>query len=433
MRIETAEERKEINIPISEIISEGGKLNIFPSVKNYFSVDYKPGSQKLSLVAGGFIGLIPINDNLAIDIKSKFPISNLTHIVAIAEDNFNTLSFFSRKYKESNDFKPIILEFMAECLSNELQSLDSEGMLKSYLLKTEDTTKIRGKLNINSSIKSLWSHGNFNKASVSYHEFTPDNIFNRLIKLTLKYCIDELLKINSKKASLKNQLIQYYSTFESVSLVPRSNVLDEVLSFIKADKIPTLRNYYVNICEICRLILNQQGISFKELGDEDDQNLSSFTLDMALIFEKYLLKSIRNNRHLLLDETLILDGNKEGRKPLYNQPSAASSDAKPDIILKKNDKYQLIIDAKYKAKTKEIDRYQIITHALSYNAKIAILVLPKNEHYQGEKLVNLGTIGQEFGITLYEYYFDLSSTDLNSEEISLVKSIKTILQKNLQS
>lgn len=428
MRIETAEERKEINIPISEIISEGGKLNIFPSVKNYFSVDYKPGSQKLSLVAGGFIGLIPINSNLAINIKPKFPISNLTHIVAVAEDNFNTLSFFSRKYKESEEFNPTVLEFMAECLLNELQTLDSEGMLKSYLLKTEETTKLRGKLNINTSIKSLWAHGHFNKASISYHEFTPDNIFNRLIKLTIKYCIDELIKIDSKRVNLNNQLIEYYLAFDAVSVVHHKDVLEDVLSVIEANKVPVLRNYYVNICEICRLILNQTGISFKELGGEDDKNLSSFTLDMALIFEKYLLNSIRNHRHLLSDKTVILDGNKEGKKPLYNQPSIAKSDAKPDIIFKENDKFKLIIDAKYKTKTKEIDRYQVITHALSYNAEVAILALPKNENHHQERLVKLGTIGQEFGITLYEYYFDLSSNDLNSEEINLVNSLKTLLQ-----
>ena len=61
MRVEQAEERSEIDIPISEIVRDGGSLNILPTVKNYFSIDYKPRTQKLSLVAGGYIGLIPIN------------------------------------------------------------------------------------------------------------------------------------------------------------------------------------------------------------------------------------------------------------------------------------------------------------------------------------------------------------------------------------
>ena len=71
MRIEQAEERQEIDIAISEVVKEGGKLDIYPSVKKYFSIDYKPKNDKLSLVAGGFIGLIPINSEFAIEIKPK--------------------------------------------------------------------------------------------------------------------------------------------------------------------------------------------------------------------------------------------------------------------------------------------------------------------------------------------------------------------------
>ncbi len=174
MRIEQAEERKEIDIAISEVVKDGGELNILPNVRKYFSIDYKPKNDKLTLVAGGFIGLIPINSELAIEIKPKFSISNLTRMVAIAEDNFNTLSFFSKNYRESGNFSPVLFEFMAECLANELQTLEEEGLLKDYLLTKENTHKIRGRINVNDSIKSLWSHGHFNKASVSYFESYDD-------------------------------------------------------------------------------------------------------------------------------------------------------------------------------------------------------------------------------------------------------------------
>ncbi|MBG79039.1 MAG: hypothetical protein CL570_08445 [Alphaproteobacteria bacterium] len=170
------------------------------------------------LVAGGFIGLIPINNNLAIEIKPKFSISNLTRIVSIAEDSFSTLSFFSKKYKESEYSNSVVFEFMAECLFNELQTLEREGVLKEYILKKENADQIRGRININDSIKMLWSHGHFNKASISYYDFTPDNPFNQLIKFTLKFCIEELALINSTKHSLREALIEYYSMFDMVSL-----------------------------------------------------------------------------------------------------------------------------------------------------------------------------------------------------------------------
>lgn len=414
MKILRAEERQEINISISEVVREGGKLNILPYVKKYFSIDYKPKNDKLTLFAGGFIGLIPINNELAIEIFPKFSIANLTRIVTIAEDRFNTLSFFSKKYKESDFSNSVVFEFMAECLSNELETLEMEGMLKEFLLKKENTHKIRGRIDINSSIKALWSHGNFNKASISYYDFTVDNPFNRLIKMTLKFCIEELTLISSAKESLRESLIKYYSMFEMVSLDKNLQSMDKVFNEIENDKIPMLRSYYTNICEICRLILNKSGVDFNK--DGDDLELSSFTLDMSSIFEKYLLNSIRFHRAIFPASVTILDGNKEGRKKFFNLPGIGKGDAKPDIILKDGDTCKIIADAKYKPKSKESDRYQVISHALSYDAKIAVLILPKEESYSGESLVKIGGVGDTYKLELYEYYYNLSSNDLVEEE-----------------
>ena len=128
----------------------------------------------------------------------------------------------------------------------------------------------------------------------------------------------------------------------------------------------------------------------------------------------------------IIEGTVILDGNKEGKKKFYNQPSIAKGDAKPDIILKEGETYQVIADAKYKAKTKDSDRYQVISHALSYNAKVAILILPKSDGYAGEALVKLGDVGSEYQINVYEYYFNLSSNNLAEEEKKLAEVLLSL-------
>lgn len=425
MRIEQAEERKEIDIAISEVVKEGGKLNILASVKKYFSIDYKPRNDKLSLVAGGFIGLIPINGDLAIEIKPKFSISNLTRIVSIAEDSFNTLSFFTKKYREAENFSPIVFEFMAECLANEIQTLEEEGVLKEYLSKTESTHKIRGRINVNDSIKKLWSHGHFNKVSVTYFDLTLDNPYNRLIKSTVKFCIEELSLIESDKVLLREYLIELYSMFDTVTLIDNVSSFEDVYASIGNDKVSTLRKYYVNICEICRLIINRRGVNFDEAGD--DLQLNSFTLDMASTFEKYLLNSIRLNRSIFPEGTSILDGNKEGKKKFFNQPSLSNGYAKPDIIIKEYETYQVIADAKYKLKKGGLsDRYQVISHALSYGASVAVLIMPKDENYNGECLVRLGSVGADYQVDIYEYYFDLASHDLSAEEKLLTEALRSL-------
>lgn len=425
MRIELGEERKEIDIPISEIVQDGGALNILPNVKNYFSIDYKPKNDKLTLVAGGFIGLIPINNNLAIEIRPKFSISNLARIVEVAEDKFKALGFFSKTYHETNEFNSVMFEFFAECFENELKVLFEEGILKSYVNTSEYTQSIKGRLNISESIRSLWSHGHFNKGAISYFNFTSDNHFNRLIKYTLNYCIRELSFLSSRKAALSSSLIEFYSMFDNVPLDSDSKSLDYVADAIRLNKISELRSYYTNICEICRLILSKTGVVFDESGA--DIRLSSFTLDMAATFERYLLNSIRNNRDIFPENTSIIDGNNEGKKRLYNQPSESKSDAKPDIIIKTGESFRIIVDAKYKIKSKEDDRYQVIAHSLSYGAKIAVLILPKEKGLVSQPMLKLGSIGQEYKLDVYEYYFDLSAENLAEEERLLSQRISTLL------
>ena len=425
MRIEKGEERSEIDIPLSEIIGEGGKLNILPDVKKYFSIDYKPRNDKLTLVAGGYIGLIPINDDLAVEITPRFPISNLTRIVSVAEDKFNTLDFFARKYKEVGAATPVVFEFMAECLANELKELESEGVLKEYLRRNEDSHKIKGRIDINGSIKHLWSHGHFNKAHISFFDFTPDNPFNQLIKYAINYCIVELHAIQSEKTKIRKELIEFYSYFDGVTLYHDRRFEKDVYDSLESDKISDLRKYYANVCEICRLIINNSGVSFDESGH--DIEMSTFTLDMSTTFEKYLINSLRLNRATFPESTAILDGNREGKKKFYRQPSLAKSDAKPDVIIKIDDQHQIIADAKYKPNCKDSDRYQAISHALSYRSNIAVLVLPKTSVSPSAPLRKLGTVGYSYEVDVFEYYFDLAEANLEEEEQRFASSLASLV------
>ncbi|MAD63852.1 hypothetical protein [Haliea sp.] len=424
MRVEQAEERSEIDIPISEIVRDGGSLNILPTVKNYFSIDYKPRTQKLSLVAGGYIGLIPINTELAIEIRPKFSIANLTRVVSVAEDKFRTLEFFNRKYREVEDASPVVLEFLAKCLVTELRAVFEEGVLKEYLPKSEISTRIRGRLSIDRSVKHLWSKGLFHRAHTTYHEFTADNAFNRLLKYTLRFCIEELDLIESESLQLRERLIDYYTMFDQVALDENLRCLDEVSMAIANQKVSVLRSYYINLCEICRLIITKKGVSFDETGS--DLELSSFILDMALTFEKYLLNSLRQHRDKLPGDAIVLDGNAEGRKKFYNQPSVGKGDAKPDIVLKTGNRNAVIADAKYKSKSKDTDRYQVISHALSFDSKVAVLILPRDSSYNGDRLVKLGGVGVQSPVDVFEYYFDLSSEDLVKEEEDLAKCLSSL-------
>jgi 5-methylcytosine-specific restriction enzyme subunit McrC len=171
--------------------------------------------------------------------------------------------------------------------------------------------------------------------------------------------------------------------------------------------------------------MDQAGVSIEDEGK--DLSLSSFTLDMSSVFENYLLNALRLNRGVFPEKTFILDGNKEGRKKFYNQPSSSHAYAKPDFILQIGDECKVLVDAKYKDSSKETDRYQIISHALSYNSNIAVLVLPMVDFSpDAPKLHKIGTLGDSHTVDVYEYYFDLSSEDLAGAERNFSKVIASL-------
>ena len=422
MRIEVGEERSEIDIDISEIVHEGGTLNILPQVKNYFSIDYKPRNNKLSLAAKGYIGLIPITTDLAIDIRPKFSINNLARLVSIAQGKFKSISYFSRYYNEKADAPKVVSEFLLDSFIAELEKLSSEGIFRDYLAKNEQSVCIKGRLNIADSIKKLWSHGNFHKVSIDYYELSPETSLNKLIKYTLEYCLTNLHK-ELITPDIKAKLIFFHQGFSNVTIGRSENFLQDAFEIIKNNKIPELRNYYINICEICRLLLTGSGIDFDNHGTM--LNISSFIVNMENIFESFLLNSLRNRKGLLHLNCTILDGNDEGKKKFFTPPGRGKGDAKPDIIIKINNDIKIIADAKYKLKSKDSDRYQVISHALSYEAKIAILIMPSNE--QDTRIVELGGVGGAFEIRVFEVFINISTDDLEAEELKLLTILKGLL------
>ncbi len=424
MKIILAEERKEVDIAISEIVRDGGILDIQNNVKKYFSIDYKPRKDQLTLVAGGYVGLIPINERLSVDVKPKFSIKNLTYIVSIAEENFQALDFFSRVYRYEGNTSDVVFDFLIKCLITELEKLYEEGVLREYILKTESSSKIKGKIDLNSSIKKLWAQGHFHKAEINFFEMTQDNILNKLIKFTLDFCINSMSFSERNLRQLKNKLTFFYSLFDDVSLPTQLHELRMVSSIIRENKIPVIRDYYHRVCKICLIILKQTGIDFEQEGN--DISLNSYVLDMETIFEKYLLNSLKKKISSFKMDIQLLDGNTDGRKSLFNNPQTKNYIAKPDIIVRHQDQNLMIMDAKYKTQVKESDRYQIITHALSYGARIAILVLPKGPD-NSEQLIKIGSIGTEFEVDVYEYYFNLSAVDLLEEESMFLSNLNSLM------
>jgi 5-methylcytosine-specific restriction enzyme subunit McrC len=120
-------------------------------------------------------------------------------------------------------------------------------------------------------------------------------------------------------------------------------------------------------------------------------------------------------------ETRVLDGNKEGRKPLFSDN--AKFMAKPDIVLRHLDSVVALADVKYKASLSESDRYQLIAHANSYETKNAFFITPTFEQNSAGGTY-IGTTGS---IRMFHYQLDLDSIDLFSAEAKMHKWVDKLI------
>lgn len=411
-----AYERGEISIPLNLIFNQAGRLDINDSISKYFSLSYRAKENRLILYAGKYIGYFRLNDLIVVNVRPKFDISNLKRILLLSDNKIEILNFLYANYERAlvDDFSQSLI---IKVFNERLIKIYSDGFIKEYILKEESSASIRGRININRSMQKHWSRGEINKVEISYYNYTEDNIFNKVIKKSIELSL-QLVKdgLNIHSDEIKS-LLFYYSLLESVD---SDFTYNEYLSFKdKIYKISSLRDYYIPLCQICNLIIEKKGIDFNfQMNGGEIAN--SFILNMESVFESYLLNVLSSG---FKGNLSLKDGNKAGKKKLFND---ADHDAQPDYILYENSVAKIILDAKYKSKISESDRYQIISHSLSYNCHIAILILPLSSNM--DRVKRIGTIGEDFKIILYEYYFDLTSKSLEHEELQMIESIKQILR-----
>src|SRR5208282_520770 len=132
-------ERQVAPVPPSEFLGPQGRIRVFKEVlsRGYFDVDFRSG--EIVLVAGRFIGLIPLNEGVVVEILPKIPLTDFVHILEIAGEDPGSLQFFERAYLERHGvdrFFPLI----AKSLLQQLRSLAQEGILKEYCRKAELST-----------------------------------------------------------------------------------------------------------------------------------------------------------------------------------------------------------------------------------------------------------------------------------------------------
>lgn len=405
-----------LTIPIGEVMDESGSFAFVPEVKQkgYFDIDYK--QNELVLVAGKFIGQIPLTPDISIHVKPKVPLGNLARVIGVANQPVRCLDYFRRKYEVTADTSSSLLEAMARSLVLSLREVDAEGVFREYIPRSETLAGPRGRIAIGAYMRESLSRSRPTAVPCTYHLLSPDTIFNRVIKKALWIVGNALSEVSGVDRKLILDIEYFFDKFGAVQLDEDPKLSMYAGMELSRKHVPDLRAYYVDILDISFMILGGSGVEVLSAGDS--VNLHSFVINLEDVFETYLREVLRNSDLLRDNAVSTLDGNKEGKAPLFLDNSLY--EAKPDFVVLKSGVTSLIGDAKYKTKLAEADRYQLIAHSLSYQVKSAFFVTPALSADKAGA-VKIGAIGGPIAISLSHYRFDLNADSLQAEEQRFVE------------
>lgn len=431
-----------VRVQRDEIMTADGSLDVYKSVAklNAFTVDFK-GSE-LRLQAGGFVGIVPINDRLVLRIIPRTPMSNLTRMVQ--RSGYEALALDAlRTYTTSATVSERVLDTYADSLIRHCEEILNRGLYRTYIRKTEAGSRPRGHLEIPNTVRRFAARGITTKAEFSWFERTTDNPYNRCLKaalLTLHRRYGGPRRGLADSQRRIRQLSTLLPTFADVEADPQQRFLaDPVVAGIAAP--PTSRTYYREPLNLAVAILTNRGISL-DTG-EGDITLPSMLLNMGELFEAYVRTTLQR---VATDDRWpvgILDGNKDGKIPLYRSPNGAlvldgddyppvftaetPSHATPDIVFRHDDgTVPLIAELKntvLRGLPERSEVNQAVTYATAYGTTHVLLVHPKVMTHPG----GLHLIGDVGSVSVFDYRYDLAAADLDAEDQRFARQVGALL------
>lgn len=251
----------------------------------------------------------------------NIPIKNIYYMLTYAYKSLKIDDYKSM----SNEKFDSLADLYSEVLSLSVARLVRRGLWKEYIRKSESSSVIKGKINLNESVKD---NSVLKKQMIVEYDVLSENIkFNQIIKSMLLILVfhSQVKKEHQKKL---RQLLVYFSEVDEISL--NYNIWKDI------SYNPQNVHYQLTL-DICRyffeeLLLDESVEGKRQQQIKDNQELAS-------LFEKFVYT-------FYLRETDY----QVSRPKIYWDTDNDMVDALPvmqtDIVLKKN-KHVIIIDTKF--------------------------------------------------------------------------------------
>jgi 5-methylcytosine-specific restriction enzyme subunit McrC len=403
-----------VEVPL-DVISKGGRIDVYPDLSNFFDIDYRSG--RIVLAAKSFVGLIPVNDRVAIHVLPRFPISNLFYILQRAEARLRFASGHIRGYDLASGSGADPAALLGGKLLEMLTHVRREGLLRRYESRVRDD-EIGGELLLSETVSRFYSQGVRHRQVRKVTALSADIIENQVIKSAI------------------NKLANFYSNLPDKESARSARTATEALAILfdqvpfyeghphtlrhhlphYIDRLPAVHKPYAILLWLSYLIESRQGLTVEKMGPIA---FDTFVVNLAEVFEDYARQLIREKIDQLLPGAKVKNGNTD-QVPLFAQGLPLK--VKPDIYLVHAGKAVVVLDAKYKPQIKPADRYEVLAFCEALQVKTAIVLSPS---VGGPDIELIGrTHG---GVELHVVRIDLGAGDMQKEEGEFTSRLKAVM------
>jgi len=253
--------------------------------------------------------------------NSSIPIRNVYYMLSYA---YQTLHLSEYKQIGTEKFKNIN-ELYAEILSIGIPVLIRGGLSKDYISVEENSNVIKGKIDLNSTIKKNTLVNK--KIAVFYDEFSENILLNQIIKATLIY-LSRSNKISPTKRRLFYGLLPYFTEVSDVGLDLK------LWKIVRYNRQNIRYQFIVDVCRYLyeQLLFDESSTSQMIKEIQDEQRLSS-------LYEKFIFAFFKRETKYNVSRPQIKWSVDDGF-------TEALPIMQTDLVLKK-DKKTLIVDAKF--------------------------------------------------------------------------------------
>lgn len=414
MLVIKAREHEPIAVPATLILNND-RLDLFSNLGGEKLFRIKLRAEMLEIQPTGYIGFIPLNNRVAIEVEPRMPIANVEHLLARSEQTPALTLPYLRSFSEAPVQVTPFAQLLAARYAALLHELRVEGVYKTYNTRQHVGPNPSGRIQpLATALRSRFVR----RAIAVYERFdrTADNAPNRLIVAAGRKLLRSTLFAGGSETKLRNFIEQGLEFLEGINEVSEPEVPHP-------DTLPYERPSLSQLVAVSGVILRGQGI---RLRGEGSLRLPTFLIKMEDVFEAYVRIVLQESQALA--EFQIQDGNKGppigAARQLFLDPGILGNrGVTPDIVVLKDSLPVCVVEVKYKPCERQPDRdnlNQLLTYALTYNVKNAMLLYPAMER----QVTGVTRLGIVQGIECFKVILDLSSEQIENEEAKLCSAIR---------